>query len=60
MNAISKGVSIGKYKKGRDDGMEASRSGSQPYVELMGRRYAPTSVQTTHVIPCELIHADRV
>ncbi|PIL37119.1 hypothetical protein GSI_00811 [Ganoderma sinense ZZ0214-1] len=38
MNAISKGVSLGLYKDGKQDGREASRTGSQPYVELMGRR----------------------
>ena len=38
MNAVSKGVSIGVHASGK--GKEASRStgGSQPYVELMGRR----------------------
>ena len=41
MNAISKGVSLGLYKDGKQDGREASRTGSQPYVELMGRRSVP-------------------
>jgi hypothetical protein len=56
MNALSKGASIGKYKKGQDEGMEASRGGSQPYVELMGRRYAflfhsSASTRSTHYSP---------
>ncbi|KAJ7665541.1 hypothetical protein B0H17DRAFT_1184561 [Mycena rosella] len=38
LNAVSKGVSMGIYKKGTERGMEASKGGSQPYVELMGRR----------------------
>ncbi|TCD69650.1 hypothetical protein EIP91_006667 [Steccherinum ochraceum] len=38
MNAISKGVSIGIYDKGKGKGVEATRGGSQPYVDLMGRR----------------------
>jgi hypothetical protein len=38
MNAISKGVSLGVYKEGKDKGMEAPVGGAQPYVELMGRR----------------------
>ncbi|KAJ7638884.1 hypothetical protein FB45DRAFT_415481 [Roridomyces roridus] len=38
LNAISKGVSLGIYKKGAEIGMEASTGGSQPYVDLMGRR----------------------
>ncbi|KAI0677589.1 hypothetical protein C8Q78DRAFT_99427 [Trametes maxima] len=38
MNAMSKGVSLGIYRDGQQRGMEASRTGSQPYVELMGRR----------------------
>ncbi|KAJ7228585.1 hypothetical protein GGX14DRAFT_547571 [Mycena pura] len=38
MNAISKGVSMGVYKQGSEIGMEASPGGSQPYVDLMGRR----------------------
>ena len=38
MNAISKGVSIGLYANGQQKGMDASRTGNQPYVELMGRR----------------------
>ena len=47
MNAISKGVAIGIYDKSKQDGVEASRGGSQPYVDLMGRRYG-------HAVP---IHA---
>lgn len=38
MNAISKGASLGIYKQGRDRGSDAEVGGSQPYVELMGRR----------------------
>ncbi|KAJ7507901.1 hypothetical protein B0H11DRAFT_2169546 [Mycena galericulata] len=38
MNAVSKGVSMGIYKQGAEKGMEASKEGSQPFVDLMGRR----------------------
>ncbi|KAI0719586.1 hypothetical protein C8T65DRAFT_706263 [Cerioporus squamosus] len=40
MNAISKGVSLGIYEPGTQKlkGTDASRTGTQPYVELMGRR----------------------
>ncbi|KAF8238751.1 hypothetical protein L208DRAFT_1240565 [Tricholoma matsutake] len=38
MNAVTKGVSIGIYQTGKERGMEAMKGGSQPYVELMGRR----------------------
>lgn len=38
MNAISKGVSLGIYEKGKEKDLEAPRGGSQPYVEIMGRR----------------------
>ncbi|KIK68059.1 hypothetical protein GYMLUDRAFT_154641 [Collybiopsis luxurians FD-317 M1] len=38
MNAISKGVSLGIYKDGEQNGLEATKGGPQPYVELMGRR----------------------
>lgn len=38
MNAISKGVSIGLYDEAKNKGVEASKGGSQPYVDLMGRR----------------------
>ncbi|KAF5390683.1 hypothetical protein D9757_002723 [Collybiopsis confluens] len=38
MNAISKGVSLGIYKNGEEEELEATKGGSQPYVELMGRR----------------------
>ncbi|KAK0230875.1 hypothetical protein IW262DRAFT_1262902 [Armillaria fumosa] len=37
MNALSKGVSLGIYKEGKQKGLDAIRGGSQPYVELMGR-----------------------
>ena len=38
MNAITKGVSLGLYEKSKERGLEASPSGAQPYVHLMGRR----------------------
>ncbi|KAF4619664.1 hypothetical protein D9613_005009 [Agrocybe pediades] len=38
MNAITKGVSLGLYDKDKERGQEAAKGGSQPYVELMGRR----------------------
>ncbi|KAI0034074.1 hypothetical protein K488DRAFT_11188, partial [Vararia minispora EC-137] len=38
MNAITKGVSLGMYKKNSEKGLEASPNGAQPYVQLMGRR----------------------
>ncbi|KAK2466268.1 hypothetical protein APHAL10511_001910 [Amanita phalloides] len=38
MNAISKGVSIGIYEKGKEQDLDADRNGSQPYVDIMGRR----------------------
>lgn len=40
MNAISKGVSLGIFDAKKNDGMEAARAGSQPYVDIMGRRSA--------------------
>jgi hypothetical protein len=39
MNAISKGVSLGIFDEKRNKGIEAQRAGSQPYVDLMGRRF---------------------
>ena len=39
MNAISKGVSLGIYDESKKKGVEASKDGSRPYVDLMGRRY---------------------
>ncbi|KAH9943470.1 uncharacterized protein BXZ73DRAFT_74410 [Epithele typhae] len=41
MNAITRGVTLGLYADGKQKGMEASRTGNQPYVELMGRREPP-------------------
>ena len=38
MNALSKGVSLGIYKANEERGREARVEGSQPYVELIGRR----------------------
>ena len=38
MNAISKGVSLGIFESSRNNGMEAAKGGSQPYVNIMGRR----------------------
>ncbi|KAH6915378.1 hypothetical protein BKA70DRAFT_1258806 [Coprinopsis sp. MPI-PUGE-AT-0042] len=35
MNAISRGINLGIYKADKEQGI---KSGSQPYVELMGRR----------------------
>ncbi|KZP32973.1 hypothetical protein FIBSPDRAFT_722131 [Athelia psychrophila] len=37
MNAVSKGVSLAIFEPSRNNGMEAKKGGSQPYVELMGR-----------------------
>ncbi|KAJ7129582.1 hypothetical protein C8R44DRAFT_82192 [Mycena epipterygia] len=47
LNAISKGVSMGIYKKGTERAMEAPIGGSQPYVELMGRRVPLFQTQTS-------------
>ncbi|KAG6829608.1 hypothetical protein H0H92_004077 [Tricholoma furcatifolium] len=38
MNAVTKGVSLGIYESGKEQGMEAIKGGSQSYIELMGRR----------------------
>ncbi|KAF9464476.1 hypothetical protein BDZ94DRAFT_1162134 [Collybia nuda] len=38
MNAVTKGVSLGIHKHGEERNMEATKGGSQSYVELMGRR----------------------
>jgi len=39
MNAMSKGVSLGIYKtQDQQKRLDAVKGGSQPYVELMGRR----------------------
>ncbi|KZV76111.1 hypothetical protein PENSPDRAFT_498970 [Peniophora sp. CONT] len=38
MNAVTKGLSLGIYDKKSVQVMEASPHGTQPYVELMGRR----------------------
>jgi len=38
MNAVIRGVSLGIYKAGEERGREAMAEGSQPYVELIGRR----------------------
>ena len=39
MNAISKGVSLGLYDKKRETDLKAAHAnGSQPYVDLLGRR----------------------
>ncbi|KAH9938184.1 uncharacterized protein B0H18DRAFT_1205469 [Fomitopsis serialis] len=38
MNAITKGVSLGIFDKSKGKGVEAAQRGSQPYVDLMGRR----------------------
>lgn len=39
MNAISKGVSLGIFDQGKGKGVEVVKGASQPYVDLMGRRY---------------------
>ncbi|KAF9008995.1 hypothetical protein BDQ17DRAFT_1398107 [Cyathus striatus] len=38
INAVSKGISLGMFNKSTERGTEASKQGSQPYVELLGRR----------------------
>ncbi|KAJ7068338.1 hypothetical protein C8F01DRAFT_1017602, partial [Mycena amicta] len=38
INALAKGISIGKYNKSVASGMEGSPTGTQPYVDIMGRR----------------------
>ena len=48
MNAVSKGVSIGIYAKGKDKDLDAAKGGSQPYVELMGRRFVISSSCIQH------------
>lgn len=42
LNAVSKGTSLGVFTKDDDRGVEAAKGGSQPYIELMGRRWANT------------------
>lgn len=49
MNALSKGVSLGIYKDGKQKGLDAIKGGSQPYVELMGRRFVPGYYQFFNV-----------
>ena len=39
LNAVSKGTSLGIFTKDDDRGVEAAKDGSQPYIELMGRRW---------------------
>ena len=39
MNAISKGVSLGIFDQSKGKGVEIAKGESQPYVDLMGRRY---------------------
>ena len=56
MNAISKGVAIGMYDESKKDGVEASKGGSQPYVDLMGRRYVLLSLPHTSTRP---VNVDR-
>ncbi|TFK75834.1 hypothetical protein BDN72DRAFT_831278 [Pluteus cervinus] len=38
MNAISKGISLGLVEDKKGKGLEASREGTQPFIEIMGRR----------------------
>lgn len=39
MNAISKGVAIGLFSRSEGKGIVLAKGESQPYVDLMGRRY---------------------
>ena len=39
LNAVSKGTSLGIFTKDDGRGVEAAKDGSQPYIELMGRRW---------------------
>ena len=39
MNAISKGVSLGIFEKNKGKGVDLIKGESQPFVDLMGRRY---------------------
>ncbi|KAF5363885.1 hypothetical protein D9756_000451 [Leucocoprinus leucothites] len=48
MNAVSKGISLGVFKEGKGQGMEASSKGSQPYVDIMGRRIPLFQTQEGH------------
>lgn len=38
MNAVSKGVSLGIFESSKNKGPEATKGGSQPYVEIMDRK----------------------
>lgn len=49
MNAISKGVSIGIYDESKKTGVEATKGGSQPYVDLMGRRYGTQLLSSVYI-----------
>jgi hypothetical protein len=40
MNAISRGVALGLFDETRKREIEPIKDGTQPYVDLMGRRYA--------------------
>jgi hypothetical protein len=40
MNAISKGVSLGLFDESQKKEIEPIKDGTQPYVDLLGRRYA--------------------
>jgi hypothetical protein len=44
MNAISKGVSLGLFDKSRQKEIEPIKGSTQPYVDLLGRRYASCQV----------------
>jgi hypothetical protein len=44
MNAISKGVSLGLFDKSRKKEIEPIKHSTQPYVDLLGRRYASWQV----------------
>ena len=57
LNAVSKGTSLGIFTKDDDRGVEAAKDGSQPYIELMGRRWANTVLTTTqHIELTPFIH----
>jgi hypothetical protein len=38
MNATARGVNLGLYEKGKEQGMEPGLNSAQPHVDLMGRR----------------------
>lgn len=56
LNAVSKGTSLGIFTKDDDRGVEAAKDGSQPYIELMGRRYALTVHLLLKILKFTLIY----